>query len=194
MKARRKKGFTMAELLIVVAIVGVLVAISIPIFNKHIEKTRETYDIATMRQAASAAIDLYYAGINDQASANAVGLNWDGGGNESGTNAYGAYDPKTGRFYKSRGDLPESSRKYGKGTKTDGGMTFVRGNANGAYNPTLDYTNAVVMVSIYYMASRPHVDVYWKDNNYPGQLGKDKYVGGNEGTNIPKYCMRIYFN
>lgn len=33
MKKNEKKGFTLAELLIVVAIIAVLVAISIPIFN-----------------------------------------------------------------------------------------------------------------------------------------------------------------
>ena len=36
-----KKGFTLAELLIVVAIIGVLVAISIPIFTSQLEKSRE---------------------------------------------------------------------------------------------------------------------------------------------------------
>ena len=40
MKYRSKKGFTLAELLIVVAIIAVLVAVSIPIFNGQLEKAR----------------------------------------------------------------------------------------------------------------------------------------------------------
>ena len=40
MKKSEKKGFTLAELLIVVAIIVVLVAISIPIFNSQLEKAR----------------------------------------------------------------------------------------------------------------------------------------------------------
>ncbi len=36
-----KKGFTLAELLIVVAIIAVLVAISIPIFTSQLEKSRD---------------------------------------------------------------------------------------------------------------------------------------------------------
>ena len=38
---RIKKGFTLAELLIVVAIIGVLVAFSIPIFVGSLERARE---------------------------------------------------------------------------------------------------------------------------------------------------------
>ncbi len=53
MKKIRKndKGFTLAELLIVVAIIGVLVAISIPIFTSQLEKSREAVDLANVRVA-----------------------------------------------------------------------------------------------------------------------------------------------
>lgn len=44
-----KKGFTLAELLIVVAIIAVLVAISIPIFTSQLEKARESTDEANIR-------------------------------------------------------------------------------------------------------------------------------------------------
>ena len=46
-----KKGFTLAELLIVVAIIAVLVAISIPIFTSQLEKAREATDVANIRSA-----------------------------------------------------------------------------------------------------------------------------------------------
>ena len=48
---KNKKGFTLAELLIVVAIIGVLVAISIPIFTSQLEKSREAVDEANLRNA-----------------------------------------------------------------------------------------------------------------------------------------------
>ena len=47
----RNKGFTLAELLIVVAIIAVLVAISIPIFTTQLEKSREATDLANVRSA-----------------------------------------------------------------------------------------------------------------------------------------------
>ena len=54
-KKNNNKGFTLAELLIVVAIIAVLVAIAIPIFNSQLEKSREATDIANARD--------YYAEI-----------------------------------------------------------------------------------------------------------------------------------
>ena len=48
---KNKKGFTLAELLIVVAIIAVLVAISIPIFTSQLEKARESTDAANLRAA-----------------------------------------------------------------------------------------------------------------------------------------------
>ena len=48
---RNKKGFTLAELLIVVAIIAVLVAIAIPIFTSQLEKAREATDAANLRAA-----------------------------------------------------------------------------------------------------------------------------------------------
>lgn len=46
-----KKGFTLAELLIVVAIIAVLVSISIPVFTTQLEKSREATDLANIRAA-----------------------------------------------------------------------------------------------------------------------------------------------
>lgn len=46
-----KKGFTLAELLIVVAIIAVLVAIAIPVFSSQLEKARQATDAANLRAA-----------------------------------------------------------------------------------------------------------------------------------------------
>lgn len=54
-----KKGFTLAELLIVVAIIGVLVAISIPIFTSQLKKARLATNQANARAAYAAAMAWY---------------------------------------------------------------------------------------------------------------------------------------
>ena len=48
MEKRSRGGFTLAELLVVVAIIGVLVAISIPIFTTQIHKARVATDWANV--------------------------------------------------------------------------------------------------------------------------------------------------
>ena len=48
-KLHLAKGFTMAELLIVVAIIAVLVAVAIPVFGSQLEKAREAADESNLR-------------------------------------------------------------------------------------------------------------------------------------------------
>lgn len=51
LKKRGNKGFTLMEMLIVVAIIAVLIAIAIPIFTSQLEKSREAADAANIRSA-----------------------------------------------------------------------------------------------------------------------------------------------
>ena len=63
---KSKKGFTLAELLIVVAIIGVLVGISIPIFSAQLRKSKLATNQANARAAYAAVsaeiLDKGYAG------------------------------------------------------------------------------------------------------------------------------------
>ncbi|MDO5303080.1 MAG: prepilin-type N-terminal cleavage/methylation domain-containing protein [Clostridia bacterium] len=61
----QKKGFTLAKLLIVVAVIAVLIAIAIPIFTSQLEKSRESTDLANVRSA--------YAEITTEANSDADG-------------------------------------------------------------------------------------------------------------------------
>lgn len=56
MKKNNKKGFTLAELLIVIAIIAVLVAIAIPVFNTALTKAEHTANVANVRAAYSEAM------------------------------------------------------------------------------------------------------------------------------------------
>lgn len=69
-KFKEKKGFTLAELLIVVAIIAVLVAIAVPIFTSQLEKSREATDKANIRSAMSTLQAAYLNGEEDVSDAN----------------------------------------------------------------------------------------------------------------------------
>ena len=53
---KNNKGFTLAELLIVVAVIAVLVAIAIPVFSGALAKSKESADEANVRAAYAQAV------------------------------------------------------------------------------------------------------------------------------------------
>ncbi len=48
---QNKNGFTLMEMLIVIAIIAVLIAVAIPVFASQLEKSREATDLANVRSA-----------------------------------------------------------------------------------------------------------------------------------------------
>ena len=56
---KKEEGFTLAELLIVVAIIAVLTAIAIPVFTSQMEKSREATDLANLRSAYGELVSSY---------------------------------------------------------------------------------------------------------------------------------------
>ena len=69
-KLNNKKAFTLAELLIVVAIIAVLVAIAIPVFTTQLERSREATDMSNIRAAYAEVVAEYLStGATSGASA-----------------------------------------------------------------------------------------------------------------------------
>ena len=111
---KNKKGFTLAELLIVVAIIGVLVAVSIPIFNRELEKSREATDIANMRAAKALGVSAYYDIVIDGGKTAIIdGLEKKGNEN-AGIWYEGYYNPVKGVF-----DGSNRNQCVGHGTSAD---------------------------------------------------------------------------
>ena len=109
-KKMNKKGFTLAEMLIVVAIIAVLVAVSIPVFTSKLEKAREATDIANMRAAKAAAVAAY---LNEDS----LIMTDDGSGVITSQTFY--YDAVSGTIVD---DAPDKA--YGQGTSIDGGIVY----------------------------------------------------------------------
>lgn len=63
---KSREGFTLAELLIVVAIIAVLVAVAIPVFGSQLEKSREAEDLANVRAAYAKVLTEANMGIYDK--------------------------------------------------------------------------------------------------------------------------------
>ena len=55
-KLKKTGGFTLIEMLIVVAIIAILIAISIPMVSGALDKAREAADAANLRAAKSVAV------------------------------------------------------------------------------------------------------------------------------------------
>ena len=68
---KKNNGFTLSELLIVVAIIAVLTAIAIPVFVGQLERSKEATDMANGRSAYAAAVTAYLNGNTKDGKATA---------------------------------------------------------------------------------------------------------------------------
>ncbi len=109
---KNKKGFTLAELLIVVAIIAVLVGVAIPIFTGQLEKARVATDQSNVRSAKAAAASEYMSN----------GM--------TGEMTY-YYDPNVSGVKKTSDGISG----YGKSSKedADGSITGAKGNPKDAF-------------------------------------------------------------
>ncbi len=112
-KMKRSGGFTLIEMLIVVAIIAILVIVSIPMVNSSLEKAKSATDDANERAAKAAAMIEYM-------------LN---GGTNPGPYKY---DAATGKASTS----DPTDNDYGQGSEKDGkkrsGYVIVTIDANGS--------------------------------------------------------------
>jgi len=63
---KSKKGFTLVELMVVIVILGILVAIAIPVYNNITESAEASSCKANQRTLESALMQWYAAGNNDK--------------------------------------------------------------------------------------------------------------------------------
>ncbi len=101
MKKMNKKGFTLAELLIVVAIIAVLVAIAIPVFSSQLSKAKAATDAANIRSGYAEIATLVVTG---EASDGTYYLQADGTVATADTNLY--------KCKGASGDLTDSATAY----------------------------------------------------------------------------------
>ena len=104
LKRRNKKGFTLAELLIVVAIIAVLIAIAVPIFVSALDKAEEATIKANERTLKGMV-------VTEILSNN--GLLYDEDGNPNKVwSAKGTYDAGTDTWTVNVSDIKEDDTSY----------------------------------------------------------------------------------
>ena len=126
---QRRKGFTLAELLVVVAIIGVLVGVAIPVLNVQLEKSREAVDLAHLRQALSAGVSYF---ITNGTKGKRIDRKY--------------YNVQTGELVEWVNQAAvEAIPLYGKGTKVNGLGLWSESGIK--YNGNLDVRDRLIMIT-----------------------------------------------
>ena len=72
MKKTSKKGFTLMEMLIVIAIIAILIAIAIPVFTAQLDKASKSTDQSNARALKSMVVTNYMSYMDDPSNAAAI--------------------------------------------------------------------------------------------------------------------------
>lgn len=140
-----RKGFTLAELLIVVAILAILVAVSIPIFTSQLEKARKATDDANMRSAKALVAEAVL--INDFPEES-----WTQTSNMLGVYYTACYDAEKGYLRnQSQGSLING---YGQGST----YTDKYGVLNNVYKGDIIYVSYFIP-----KGGEPQLELSWQD-------------------------------
>ena len=160
-KILNNKAFTLAELLIVVAIISVLCLVSIPVFATQLEKSKESSDISNLRSAKAAAMTLFFDNKN--------------------INGTFAYDANSGKLIPL--EKINEIKPYGKGTKTKGGTSpyYMNDESNGVYNELSDVENGIIKIVINNTKSKNEkgaIQMYWNVDDNKTESGGSDISGG----------------
>ena len=133
MKKNNNKGFTLAELLIVVAIIAVLTAVAIPVFTAQLEKSRDATSVANIRSAYAEAQASYLSEVSSNGS---VTINKDATSNKVSTIAV-----KDVKFQGAQPGWSDLLAGLPNGVDWTTPLTDAVGGTPGDYTLTFDYSN-----------------------------------------------------